>query len=113
MGDHHGADDDDDVHEDVDDDDDDVVHDDDAAIAVVDRPTQLIIGIFVELAVATPVERRTFVSVVPTARKSKLGPISFQNIRNMCIQMDKMHLTGQKSGKRPSKTLFFPASPTI
>ena len=67
---------------------------------VVDRPTQLIIGIFVELAVATPVERRTFVLVVPTVKKSKLGPISFQNIRIMCIQMDKMQKTGQNSGKK-------------
>ena len=80
---------------------------------VVDRPTQLIIGIFVELAVATPVERRTFVLVVPTVKKSKLGPISFQNIRIMCIQMDKMQKTGQNSGKKCWKTLFFPATPTI
>ena len=67
---------------------------------IVDRPTQLIIGIFVELAVATPVERRTFVLVVPTVKKSKLGPISFQNIRIMCIQEDKMQKTGQNSGKK-------------
>ena len=70
------------------------------ATVLVDRPTQLIIGIFVELAVATPVERRTFVLVVPTVKKSKLGPISFQNIRIMCIQEDKMQKTGQNSGKK-------------
>ena len=39
--------------------------------------------LFVELVVATPVERRTFVSVACTAEKSKPAPISFQNIRVM------------------------------
>ena len=71
-----------------------------ACIALVDRPTQLIIWIFVELAVATPVERRTFVLVVSTVKKSKLSPISFQNIRIVCVQMDKMQKTGQNSGKK-------------
>ena len=33
--------------------------------------------LFVELAVATPVEPRNFVSVVPAAKKGKLGPIFF------------------------------------
>jgi len=56
--------------------------------------------LFVELAVATPVERRTFILAIPTAKKSKLGPISFQNIRIMCIHMDKMQHAGQKSGNK-------------
>ena len=33
--------------------------------------------LFVELAVVTPVEPRNFVSVVPAAKKGKLGPIFF------------------------------------
>ena len=37
--------------------------------------------LFVELAVVTPVEHRNFLSVVPAAKKSKLGPIFCQNIR--------------------------------
>ena len=48
---------------------------------LVDRPTQLIhtgMGfLFVELVVATPVERRTFVSVACIANKSNLSPIFF------------------------------------
>ena len=42
--------------------------------------------LFVELVVATPVERRTFVSVACTAKKSKPASISFQNIRVMYIK---------------------------
>ena len=37
--------------------------------------------LFVELAVATPVEWQNFVSVVPAAKKNQLGPIFFLNIR--------------------------------
>ena len=42
--------------------------------------------LFVELAVVTPVERRNFASVVLAAKKSKPGPMSFQNICAMYIK---------------------------
>ena len=58
--------------------------------ALVHWSPELLQSFFIELAVVTPVERQTFVSAVPTDGKSKIGLISFQNIRSMCSQMDKM-----------------------
>ena len=68
--------------------------------------------LFVELAVVTPVERRNFVSVVPAAKKSKLGPIFLKNIRVMYILSVKKQKTGQKTGKNPPKRTVFSAPPT-
>ena len=68
--------------------------------------------LFVELAVVTPVERRNFVSVVRAAKKSKLGPIFFQNIRVIYKLSMKKQKTGQKTEKKPPKKVFFPAPPT-
>ena len=65
----------------------------------------------VELAVVTPVERRNFVSVVPVAKKSKLGPIFFQNIRVIYKLSMKKQKTGRKTNKNPPKKVFFPAPP--
>ena len=73
--------------------------------SVIEIPNQLIAKLnlsilgflFVELVVATPVEWRTFVSVVCTATKSKLGLISFQNIRVMYMKTVQKHKTGQKT----------------
>ena len=56
-------------------------------------------------------EWRNFVSVVPAAKKSKLGPISFQNIRVLYKQSVKKQETGQKKGKNPPKKGVF-ISPT-
>ena len=60
----------------------------------------------------TPVERRNFVSVVRAAKKSKLGPIFFQNIRVIYKLSMKKQKTGQKTEKKPPKKVFFPAPPT-
>ena len=62
--------------------------------------------LFVELAVVTPVERRNFEWVVPAARKSKLGPFSFQNIHAMYIKAQKQR-TEQKWAKTLKKRCFF------
>ena len=59
----------------------------------------------------TPVEPRNFVSVVPAAKKSKLGPIFFLNIRFMYKLSVKKQRTGQKTGKNPPKKVVFPAPP--
>ena len=59
----------------------------------------------------TPVERRNFVSVVRAAKKSKLGPIFFQNIRVIYKLSMKKQKTGQKTVKKPPKKVFFPAPP--
>ena len=59
------------------------------------------------MAVATPVEPRNFVSVVPAAKKGKLGPIFFLNIRVMYILSVKKQETGQKTGKNSPKKVFF------
>ena len=67
--------------------------------------------LFVELAVATPVEPRNFVSVVPAAKKGKLGPIFLKNICVMYIPSVKKQRTGQKTGKNPPKKVVFPAPP--
>ena len=48
-------------------------------------------------------EPRNFVSVVPAAKKGKLGPIFFLNIRVMYILSVKKQETGQKTGKNPPK----------
>ena len=59
---------------------------------------------------ATPVEWRTFVSVVPEAKKRMLGPIFFsQNIR---VIYKLSAITGQKTDKNPPKKGVFPAPPT-
>ena len=47
----------------------------------------------------TPVERRNFASVVLAAKKSKPGPMSFQNIRVMYIK----NAWNQKMGLKPPK----------
>ena len=71
-------------------------------------PNSTVFLIFVELAVVTPVERRTFVSVAPATTKSKLGPIFFlQNIFLLYILLVKMQKTGQKTDKNPEKNCFF------
>ena len=67
-------------------------------------------SLFVELAVATPVEWRNFVSVVPAAKKSQLGPIFFQNIRVIYKLSVKKQETGQKTGKKPPKKGVFISS---
>ena len=54
-------------------------------------------------------ERRNFVSVVPAAKKSKLGPIFFQNIRVIYKLSMKKQKTGEKTKKKPPKKVFFPA----
>ena len=52
-------------------------------------------------------ERRTFVSVVPAAKKNKLGPIFSKNIRVIYKLSVKKQETGQKTGKNPPiKTLL-------
>ena len=51
----------------------------------------------------TPEERRNFVSVVPAAKKSKLCPIFFQNIRVIYKLSMKKQKTGQKTEKKPPK----------
>ena len=56
-------------------------------------------------------ERRNFVSVVPAAKKSKLGPNFFQNICVIYKLSVKKQKTGQKTGKNPPKKEFFPAPP--
>ena len=56
-------------------------------------------------------EPRNFVSVVPAAKKSKLGPIFFLNIRFMYKLSVKKQRTGQKTGKNPPKKVVFPAPP--
>ena len=56
-------------------------------------------------------EHRNFVSVVPAAKKSKLGPIFFQNIRVIYKLSVKKQETGQKTGKKPPKKVVFPAPP--
>ena len=58
-------------------------------------------------------EPRNFVSVVPAAKKGKLGPIFFLNIRVMYILLVKKQETGQKTGKNPPKKVFFSALLTI
>ena len=60
---------------------------------------------------ATPVEPRNFVSVVPAAKKGKLGPIFFLNIRVMYILSVKKQKTGQKTGKNSPKKVFFFSPP--
>ena len=55
----------------------------------------------------TPVEPRNFVSVVPAAKKSKLGPIFLLNIRFMYKLSVKKQRTGQKTGKNPKKKGVF------
>ena len=65
--------------------------------------------LFVELAVVNPVEWRNFVSVVPVAKKRKLGPIFSKNIRVMYILSVKKQKTGQKTGKNPPKKMIFSA----
>ena len=57
-------------------------------------------------------ERRNFVSVVPAAKKSKLGPIFLKNIRVMYILSVKKQKTGQITGKNPPKWTVFSAPPT-
>ena len=52
-------------------------------------------------------EPRNFVSVVPAAKKGKLGPIFFLNIRVMYILSVKKQRTGQKTGKNPPKKVVF------
>ena len=54
-------------------------------------------------------EPRNFVSVVPAAKKGKLGPIFFLNIRVMYILSVKKQETGQKTGKKPPKKVFLSA----
>ena len=76
-------------------------------------PNSTVFLIFVELAVVTPVERRTFVSVAPATRKSKIGPIFFQNIFLLYIFLVKKQKTGQKTAKNCQKKLFFLAPPAI
>ena len=52
-------------------------------------------------------ERRNFVSVVPVAKKSKLGPIFFS--QNICVLYKpsvKRQETGQKPGRNPPKKAF-------
>ena len=66
--------------------------------------------LFVELAVATPVEWRNFVSVVPAAKKSQLGPIFFSKypcyIQTVCEKARNRTKNGQKTSK---KTVFLSA----
>ena len=54
-------------------------------------------------------EWRNFVSVVPAAKKSQLGPIFFQNIRVIYKLSVKKQETGQKTGKKPPKKVFLSA----
>ena len=58
--------------------------------------------LFVELAVATPVEWRNFVSVVPAAKKSQLGPIFFSKypcyIQTVCEKARNRTKNLQKKG---------------
>ena len=55
-------------------------------------------------------EPRNFVSVVPAAKKSQLGPIFFsQNIRVIYKLSVKKQETGQKTGKKPPKKVFLSA----
>ena len=61
---------------------------------------------------ATPVEWRNFVTVVPEAKKRKLGAIFFLNIRVIYKLSVKKQETGQKTGKNPPKNGVFPAPPT-
>jgi len=68
--------------------------------------------LFVELAVVTPVEWRNFVSLVPAAKKSKLGPIFSINICVMYILSVEKQKTGQKTGKNSPKRMFFSSPPT-
>ena len=56
---------------------------------------------------ATPVERRNFVAVVPVAKKRKLGPIFFLNIRVVYKLSVKKQETGQITGKNPPKKGVF------
>ena len=58
-------------------------------------PNSTVFLIFVELAVVTPVERRTFVSVALATTKSKLGPIFFQNIFLVYILLVKKQKTAK------------------
>ena len=51
-------------------------------------------------------ERRNFVSVVRAAKKSKLGPIFFQNIRVIYKLSMKKQKTGQKQRKNLPKRCF-------
>ena len=67
--------------------------------------------LFVELAVATLVEQRNFVSVVPAAKKSKIRPFSFQNIPAMYMYKAQKQGTGRKMGKNPPKKGVFLAPP--
>ena len=60
-------------------------------------------SLFVELAVVTPVEWRTFVSLVPASKKYKLVPIFSKNILVMYISSVKKQKTGRKTGKNPAK----------
>ena len=55
-------------------------------------------------------ERRTFVSVTPAAKKNKLGPIFSKNIRVIYKLSVKKQETGQKTGKNPSKKAFLSAT---
>ena len=55
-------------------------------------------------------EWRNFVSVVPAAKKSQLGPICFQNIRVIYKLSVKKQETGQKTGKKPPKKGVFISS---
>ena len=55
-------------------------------------------------------EWRNFVSVVPAAKKSQLGPIFFQNIRVIYKLSVKKQETGQKTGKKPPKKGVFISS---
>ena len=63
--------------------------------------------LFVELAVVTPVERRTFVSVTPAAKKNKLGPIFSKNIRVIYKLSVKKQKQGKKTDINPKITCFF------
>ena len=54
-------------------------------------------------------ERRTFVSVTPAAKKNKLGPIFSKNIRVIYKLSVKKQETGQKTAKNPPKKAFLSA----
>ena len=60
-------------------------------------------------------ERRTFLSVVPVAKRSNLGPIFFLNIRFIYKLLRKKQKTGHITGKKPLKKMVFqpPPPPTF
>ena len=70
--------------------------------------------IFVELAVVTPVERRTFVSVAPATTKSKLSPIFVSKFLFGIYIIGEKAKNRTKNGQKLSKKeLFFLAPPSI